>query len=120
MKAWKVVLIVSLCLALVFGVALIVLSIKKAYAVEHYENNYHEGLHGLFGAYDYYGCGKADCKYCNGRNEQFYHDFLYYRIIKGFLVASIVLTGTSGATAVLSIIVLSVKGKRKKEQSTES
>lgn len=108
--------LIALALALVFGVALIVLAVNREYAKLHYSQHVTEYSFG----YEV-GCGKGDCKYCNGQKATYsgmlyststdkygkvapcYHQFLYFRLVTGFWIACIVLTAVSGATAAVTI-----------------
>lgn len=103
--------LIALALALVFGVALIVLTVNREYAKLHYRQNHTVTMN----TWHTYGCGDASCKYCSGQTstyrksfgyenaEKSFSQFLYYRIVTGFWVASIVLTSISGATAAVMI-----------------
>lgn len=105
--------LIALALALVFGVAIVVLSIKKEYAEDHYSRSYKENeQYGespilgrvYLGTLTGYGCGEKDCKYCDGiYYASRYSSFIYYRTIRGFLVASIVLTAVCGVTSCVTI-----------------
>jgi len=60
--------LIALALALVFGVALIVLTVKKAYAEDHYvaysstrQSTYYKTIT--------FGCGEPDCDFCRGANQ---------------------------------------------------
>lgn len=100
--------LVALALALVFGVALIVLSVNREYAKLHYRQTHR------FDRVDYYGCGKNDCKYCSGqvvggsylinrKSESLFYDFLYFKTLTAFWIASIVLTAVCGVTSCVTI-----------------
>lgn len=124
MKVWKIVLIVSLCLALVFGVVLIVLSVKREYAKLHYRNSMREvNIKWAF------GCGEKDCHYCTGqtvthskrlthkfysndRYVQIYYEFIYFRTIHAFWLASFILTGISLLTATVAGVFVIRKRKK--------
>ena len=107
--------LIALALALVFGVALIVLSVKKEYAENHYEQTVKmEKYAGVLAIENTLGCGKMDCKYCNGQtvgfvhreiegNTYYYTQFVYYKAVFGLWVACIVLTSISGVTASVAI-----------------
>lgn len=70
MKVWKMVLIVSLCFILVFGIVLIVLTIKKGAAEHHYDQNRETKEYEYSNkVYAYYGCGEKDCEFCNGEKH---------------------------------------------------
>lgn len=108
--------LIALALALVFGVALIVLTVNREYAKLHYNQYITEVSFGYR-----IGCGKVDCKYCNGQTakhggsfysterdrygyaKSVYYDFLFFRTVTGFWVACIVLTSISGVTASVAI-----------------
>lgn len=62
--------LIALALALVFGVALIVLTVKKGAAEHHYDHYQKtENYESIRTTYLYYGCGEKDCKYCNGERH---------------------------------------------------
>ena len=103
--------LIALVLALVFGVALIVLTVNREYAKLHYNQCFRKGSYGYS-----VGCNNEDCKYCNGQTahgsvifttsrdrygyaKPVYYEFLFFRIVTGFWVASIVLTAMCGVTA---------------------
>ena len=62
--------LIALALALVFGVVLVVLSVKKGAAEHHYDHNQEtKKFEYTYTTYLYYGCGDKDCKYCNGERH---------------------------------------------------
>lgn len=101
--------IVLLSLALVFGAVAIVLSVKKSYAENHYEQTVEMKKYaGLLSIENTLGCGEMDCKFCNGQkvgfvyreiegNTYYYLKFVYYRNLFVFWIVS--LTMMAGCTA---------------------
>ena len=112
--------IIALVLALAFGVALIVLTVKREYAKQHYEAYHRDAL---------FGCGRDSCKYCAGQtvkgskfvsanssNEGYYREFLYYNLITIFRNVSI---GMTSACALTAAVTIPLHFKRAKTRRTD-
>ncbi len=117
MKKINLVVIIFSVLTILFLSSFIGLTISKTYAENHYEVTYSKVDENWFGStitHHMRGCGKEECKYCNGKTvnvsltdtpEEYSNKFVYYRTIKTFEIVSLVLMITSFVFLILILLI---------------
>ena len=116
MKKINIAIIIFSVITILFLSSFIGLTISKNYAENHYEVTYSKVDENWFGStitHHMRGCGKEECKYCNGKTvnvsltdtpKEYSNKFVYYRTIKTFEIASLVLMLTLFVFLILSVL----------------